>query len=253
MSNDYFPLSQPFENYYIWSGVDIAPPAIALPHYTPDPVNNSTLYYIGTVVDEVTPIKTVEYRIRWVSDWTPVTPVDGAFDELTEDFEFTTPPLEDGTYVIEVRAKDSIVGHHDYAYTSDAITINTNTPPTLSILSPTSSSITVANTTLIASTNEHSTLKYDFVEVNYTQMNYTFSNTGITSHTTPLTNLPAGTNTVYVAASDISGNINSTTINVSWNVMPTLLRGDVSGDGKVDAWDITYLARAIAGIFGYEL
>ena len=33
----------------------------------------------------------------------------------------------------------------------------------------------------------------------------------------------------------------------------TLSSGDVSDDGKVDAWDITYLARAIAGIIGYNV
>ena len=32
----------------------------------------------------------------------------------------------------------------------------------------------------------------------------------------------------------------------------TLSSGDVSGDGVVDAWDCTYLARAIAGVPGYE-
>ena len=31
------------------------------------------------------------------------------------------------------------------------------------------------------------------------------------------------------------------------------ISGDVSGDGVVDAWDCTYLARAIAGIPGYNL
>ena len=29
--------------------------------------------------------------------------------------------------------------------------------------------------------------------------------------------------------------------------------GDFSGDSTTDAWDITYLARHIAGIFGYEI
>ena len=29
--------------------------------------------------------------------------------------------------------------------------------------------------------------------------------------------------------------------------------GDFSGDFTTDAWDITYLARHIAGIFGYEI
>ncbi|MCK4676567.1 MAG: putative Ig domain-containing protein [Bacteroidales bacterium] len=196
--------------------VDLNPPDTTLYSYAPDPTSNTILHYTGTSVDTAANIQSVEYRIQRGA-WIPASPVDSTFNSLTEDFEFTTPTLADGTYFIEVRSSD-ILDHVELTYASDTITIDTNTPPTLAISYPTPTSTTGTNTTLIASTNEPATVKYDFVDVNYTQMNYTFSSTGITTHTTPLTNLPAGSNTIYVAASDLSGNINTTIVNVTWNV-----------------------------------
>jgi len=49
---------------------------------------------------------------------------------------------------------------------------------------------------------------------------------------------------------DTSGNINQTWVNLTAITKAT---GDFSGDGTTDAWDITYLARSIAGIPGYEV
>jgi len=48
---------------------------------------------------------------------------------------------------------------------------------------------------------------------------------------------------------DYSGNINQTWVN---GTATTKASGDFSGDGTTDSWDITYLARSIAGIPGYE-
>ena len=200
----------------IHTTVDRNLPDTTLYSYATDPTNNTILYYTGTSVDTVTNIQSVEYRIQQGA-WTPASPVDGTFDSLTEDFEFTTPSLADGTYFIEVRASD-ISDHVELTYASDTITIDSATPPTLVIAYPTPTSITGTTPTLIAATNEPATLKYDFVDVNYTQMNYTFSSTGLTTHTTLLSNLSAGSNTVYVGAADLSGNINNTTANVTWIV-----------------------------------
>jgi len=44
----------------------------------------------------------------------------------------------------------------------------------------------------------------------------------------------------------------TSTINIH-DASPFSLNGDFSGDGTTNAWDITYLARSIAGILGYEV
>ena len=61
--------------------------------------------------------------------------------------------------------------------------------------------------------------------------------------------LTEGTNTITVIATDTSGNTASETIIITY----TPISGDFSGDSTTDAWDITYLARSIIGILGYEI
>ena len=64
------------------------------------------------------------------------------------------------------------------------------------------------------------------------------------------TNLSKGTQyTINTRTIDISSNINQTWVN---HTAKTELPGDYSGDGTTDSWDITYLARSITGISGYD-
>jgi hypothetical protein len=72
-------------------------------------------------------ITMVQYRVDG-GTWYMATAVDGAYDEEIEDFTFTTSALPDGTYMIEVRARNT-VGNWDDALSSDVITVDT-TPPT---------------------------------------------------------------------------------------------------------------------------
>ena len=58
----------------------------------------------------------------------------------------------------------------------------------------------------------------------------------------------SGLKTVIVNATNPTG----TSYPVQWNVTVSPASGDFSGDGTTDAWDITYLARSIAGIPDYE-
>jgi hypothetical protein len=55
--------------------------------------------------------------------WTPAIPADGAFDDYTEDFSWTSPPLADGVHVAEARAHTS-VGNWTVALPSDTITVS---------------------------------------------------------------------------------------------------------------------------------
>jgi len=90
-----------------------------------------------------------------------------------------------------------------------------------------------------------------------------FNHTEIYLNGTFLTNIPAPQNYYNITGLlpnasyelstctvDYSGNINQTWVN---GTATTKASGDFSGDGITDSWDITYLARSIAGIPGYEV
>ena len=64
-----------------------------------------------------------------------------------------------------------------------------------------------------------------------------------------------GPYTITINATDFAGNQNNTVnITIIINNTPPIQNasGDYSGDGTTDSWDITYLARSIIGIPGYE-
>ncbi len=64
----------------------------------------------------------VQYRIN-SGAWQNASAVDGAFDEPTEAYTFTTAPLLDGTYTFEVRTLDSSGNSTGTPYPSDTLTI----------------------------------------------------------------------------------------------------------------------------------
>lgn len=137
--------------------LDIEPDTILNP-YTPDPTTNNTPTYTGSVTSPPLPnvnsydtnytplhlagpsplepwtrnditintITNVQYRIRQgvviILDWTNAVPVDGSFNENTEDFSFVSSPLSDGTYIFEARVWNS-VGLYDTVVASDDLTI----------------------------------------------------------------------------------------------------------------------------------
>jgi len=104
----------------------------------PDPINNATLVYTGSVTEVPHPnnnpwywntgrnitinaITGVQFRIDY-SAWVDATATDGVFDEAVEDFTFTTPSLSAGTHTIETRGANS-VGNAEMSYSSDTVTI----------------------------------------------------------------------------------------------------------------------------------
>ncbi len=119
--------------------VDTFPDTVLNP-YSPDPTKNNVLVYTGTVQDvpltnnnpngpgndiSINTIKMVQYRIDYGA-WYNATSADGAFDEVTETFSFTTP-LSPGTHVIETRAQNS-VGNWETSYSVDTIELDITNP-----------------------------------------------------------------------------------------------------------------------------
>jgi hypothetical protein len=120
--------------------VDTFPDTVLNP-YSPDPTKNNILVYTGTVQDvpltnnnpkgpghdmSINTIVMVQYRIDYAV-WYDATSADGAFDEVTETFSFTTPPLPLGTHVVETRAQNS-VGNWETSYAMDTVEVDTTDP-----------------------------------------------------------------------------------------------------------------------------
>jgi PGF-pre-PGF domain-containing protein len=106
------------------SGPDTTPPDTSLTTYLPDPTNDTTPSYSGTATDTQSNVVDIECRVNGGA-WTDVDPFAPA---LSVNFTFTTPVLSDGTYTIEVRAKDA-AEIWETTYASDTLTISTYVPP----------------------------------------------------------------------------------------------------------------------------
>ena len=111
--------------------LDVPPETMLTPHA--DPTNNVTPTYTGTATVAPFPpvmgtpvtintIADVEYRVDGGS-WSSASAVDGAFNETSEAFTFTTPLLAEGNHTIEARAK---------------VVVSTPTPVTIYDASPAS-------------------------------------------------------------------------------------------------------------------
>ena len=107
-------------------------PQVTLNAHTPNPTEETTLTYTGSVTDvpwdsptrpdaTINTIVRVEYRVN-DGDWQPATATDGAFDGVSEDFTFTLSGLSYGRYNIEVRAVNS-EGKVSATYASDSVLV----------------------------------------------------------------------------------------------------------------------------------
>lgn len=120
-----------------------APPAASLAPLTPDPTTDTTPTWGGTAVVATIPnlnpasyyfpphamtvatITLAECRVDGGA-WTPATADDGAFDEHTEAFTWTSPPLADGVHIVEARSQNS-VGNASAVFGADTITVDAAT------------------------------------------------------------------------------------------------------------------------------
>ncbi len=118
-------------------------PDTKLNPYFPDPAQNATLVYTGSVTEipypnnnpygtgrdiTINTIVNVQFRID-TDTWNNANATDGVFDEATEAFTFTTSPLSPGTRSLETRGINS-VGNIETSYSSDTVTIKDINPPT---------------------------------------------------------------------------------------------------------------------------
>jgi PKD repeat protein len=115
--------------------VDTFPNTYLNQHY-PDPTYVTTLAYSGSVTEipypnnnpygtgidlTINTINRVQFRID-NGPWLDANATDGAFNEATEGFTFTTPTLSVGNHTIQTRGINS-VGNAEISYSSDFVTI----------------------------------------------------------------------------------------------------------------------------------
>jgi len=113
------------------------PPTVSLNTYSPDPTTDGTPTFSGSASVGYCPnnnsnypgpdvtlnrIANVQYRIDGGA-WQDCTAADGAFDEGTEAYTFTTALLSEGTYTFEVRAIDTSGNTSPTPYPSDTLTL----------------------------------------------------------------------------------------------------------------------------------
>ena len=107
-------------------------PQVGLNAHTPNPTEETTLTYTGSVADipwdsptrpdaTINTIVRVEYRVN-DGEWQQATAADGAFNSAAEDFTFTLDGLAGGRYNIEVRAVNS-AGKVSAVYAHDSILV----------------------------------------------------------------------------------------------------------------------------------
>ncbi|MFC1522469.1 fibronectin type III domain-containing protein [Elusimicrobiota bacterium] len=116
-------------------------PTITINAYNPDPTADDTPTFSGTAVVisstndnpwgggrdmTINTISDVEYKIDSGS-WISGNPVDGAFDEASEDFDFTVSPLANAQYTFWARAVNNRATSST-APVSDVLTINDAAP-----------------------------------------------------------------------------------------------------------------------------
>jgi hypothetical protein len=122
--------------------LDVDPETYLTP-YSPDPTSNPTPTYTGSATVQtytnnnpngpgndvtINCIADVQFRVDG-GPWMYATPDDGNWDDPVESYTFTTPPLSNGTHIIETRAMDS-VGNYDSTPSSDTLTVILgNSPP----------------------------------------------------------------------------------------------------------------------------
>jgi len=232
--------------------VDTAAPSVTITALTPDPwTSNNTPTFTGTATDTLTNISSVEYKVDDGS-WTAASASDGTFDSLSEGYTFTTAALSEGAHTVYVRATDSAANTTVEAnFASDSFTVATGAP-SVSSVSPVNGATDVATYTTVTATfdmaMDEATITTSSFTLDGVSGSVTYDSGTYTATFTPDAKLDS--NTTYTAtlstAITSAGGIPLAS-EYSWS-FTTVLVGDATGEGLVDARDITKVERIIAGL-----
>jgi hypothetical protein len=136
-------------------------PVLALEPWPPEIIYEAQLTYNGTAEDiaynsstrqdvTINRITSVEYEIDYDGMWRPAGAVDGVYDESSENYSFTTPPLLDGGHSIYIRAANQVGNVSELLY--DTFTIETTPTKTSTPTVTTTSTSTPTRTATSTST-----------------------------------------------------------------------------------------------------
>jgi len=233
---------------------DITPPSVTIVALSSDPTNDNTPTFTGTATDTESNISSVEYKVDSGS-WAAATASDGAFDETSEGYTFTTAALSDGAHTVYVRATDAATNTTAEAnYASDSFTVDATAPSvTIVALTP---DPTNDNTPTFTGTATDTLSIIGRVEyrvdsgswalatasdgaLDETSEEYTFTTSALSD----------GAHAVYVRATDAASNTTAEANYASDSfTVQTVVPGDANGDGVVNALDITKVERIIVGL-----
>jgi len=234
---------------------DTTPPLVNITALTPDPTNDNTPTFTGTATDTESNISSVEYKVD-AGSWTAASASDGTFNSLSEGYTFTTAALSDGAYTVYVRATDAATIPNttvEANYATDSFTVDT-TPPTVVSTLPTADATGVAVSTAVSVTfseaMDAATITTGSFTLDGVSGSVTYESGTYTATFTPDANLAESTTytaTLSTAITDAAGNPLASAY--PWSFTTTdVTPGDATGDGLVDARDITKVERIIAGL-----
>jgi len=238
--------------------VDTTPPSVTITALSPDPTNDNTPTFTGTATDTLSNISSVEYKVD-AGSWTAASASDGAFNSSSEGYTFTTAVLSNGAHTVYIRATDSVANTTaEVNYASDNFTVDTIAPTVVST-SPANGATGVAVNTTVSVTFSEAMKASTITTGSFTLVADSTSVSGSVSYSsgtytatfTPSANLPNNktcTATLSTAITDAAGNPLATAYSWSFTTVQTVLPGDATGDGVVDARDITKVERIIAGL-----
>ena len=233
---------------------DTGSPSVTITPLAPDPTKNNTQTFTGTATDTSSNISWVEYKVD-EEGWIAATASDGTFDSLSEGYSFTTATLSNGAHTVYVRATDSATNTTAEAnYVSDSFAVDTGPPSvTITALTPDPTNDNTPTFTGMATDTLSNVGGVEYKVDDGSWAAATASDGAFDSlsegYTFTTAALSDGLHTVYVKATDAATNTTAEADYASDSfTVQTVIPGDASGDGNVNALDIIRVERVIVGL-----